>query len=397
MPDWALFLLILIAIAIGFFLGKQSRKTPKKTYGPIVDEDYVKGPNYLLNEQPDSTIEAFISALEVSADTLQTHLALGNFLRRKGEASRAIRIHQNLLAHPSLTIEQSHEAQYELAIDFLKAGLFDRAERLLKELSVNDEHYRIRALHHLLEIYRDEREWRSGLDILSQLSGSRFNKQYEKWAPIKAHFCCELAEESMAGSGVGSSNYLVSRKWLKKALSHDKESVRASLSLGKLEIDAGYYKQGMHQLQKVCHQHPDYLGEALTYLLIGYKRLNNIAGYHEFLLAINSQYCNDTLSIAIADFVKEKKGHLAATEFIAQYLEKNSSVIVLDKFLHLYIECTEGDTRHYLQLIRTAIKETVENAAKHACEHCGFKGRQIHWLCPSCKEWKGAPCKKLQD
>ena len=397
MPEWALFLLILIAIAIGFFLGKQSRGAARKANGSIVDEDYFKGLNYLLNEQPDSAIEAFISALEVSTDTLQTHLALGNFLRRKGEVSRAIRIHQNLLAHPSLSIEQSHQAQYELAVDFLKAGLFDRAERLLKELAVNDEHYRTRALNHLLEIYRDEREWQSGLDILDQLSGSRFSKQYEKWAPIKAHFCCELAEESMAGSGVGSSNYLISRKWLKKALSYDKQSVRASLSLGKLEIDAGYYKQGMSQLHKVCHQHPDYLGEALTYLLIGYKQMNNMAGYREFLLAINSQYSDDSLSIAIADFVKEEKGHLAATEFIAQYLEENSSVIVLDKFLHFYIECTEGDTRNYLQLIRTAITETVENAAKHVCEYCGFKGRQIHWLCPSCKQWKGAPFKKGQD
>ena len=397
MPDWALFLLILTAIAIGFFLGKQSRENPRKSNDSIVDKDYVKGLNYLLNEQPDSTIEVFISALEVSADTLQTHLALGNFLRRKGEVSRAIRIHQNLLAHPSLTVEQSHQAQYELAVDFLKAGLFDRAERLLKELAVNDEHYTTRALNHLLEVYRDEREWHSGLDILSQLSGSRFSKQYETWAPIKAHFCCEIAEESMANSGVGSSNYLVSRKWLKKALSYDKQNVRASLSLGKLEIDAGYYKQGISQLQKVCHQHPDYLGETLTYLLIGYKQMNNVAGYREFLLAINSQHCNDDLSITIADFVKKEKGQLAATKFIAQYLEENASVIILDKFLDLYIECTKGDTKNYLQLIRTTITETVENAAKHVCGYCGFKSREIHWLCPSCKQWKEAPFKKLKD
>ena len=105
MPDWALYLILLAAIAIGFVLGMRYRSQPiKDPTESITDSRYFKGLNHLLNDQPDSAIETFIESLEVNVDTLSTHLALGNFLRRKGEVDRAIRIHQNLLARPNLTV-----------------------------------------------------------------------------------------------------------------------------------------------------------------------------------------------------------------------------------------------------------------------------------------------------
>ena len=388
MPNWALYLLLLTAIAIGFTLGKFYRRPLKNRSDSVIDSRYFKGLNHLLNEQPDSAVETFIETLEVNVDTLKTHLALGNFLRRKGEVDRAIRIHQNLLARPNLTIEQSHQAQYELAADFLKAGLFDRAERLLKELVENDGHYRINGLIHLLEVYRDEHEWQYGLDVISKLSGSRFSKQYEKWAPIRAHFCCELAEASIVSSGADNSKYLFARKWLKKALSYDKQSVRASLLLGKLEIDAGYYSQGINQLQKISHQNPNYFSEALPSLLSGYKHLNDMRGYREFLWALNGRYPSNSSLLAIADLINEKEGEHAAAEFMAKEIKKNPSIIGLDRLLHFYIACTEGKVCDYFQLIKTVISRVVEQKERYICRYCGFKGKELHWLCPSCKQWR---------
>ena len=298
------------------------------------------------------------------------------------------------MAHPNLSIEQSHQAQYELAADFLQSGLFDRAERLLKELVASDGQYKTMGLTRLLEVYRDEREWRSGLDVISKLSGSRFSKQYETWAPIRAHFCCELAEENMASRDPGNSRYLSARKWLKKALSYDKRSVRASLLLGKLEIDAGYYNQGMNHLQKISYQDPDYLVEALPYLLNGYQYINDMDGYREFLLAVNGQHPSDSLSLAIADLIDKEEGASAAAEFIAGEIERKPSIVILDKLLYFYTTCTEGKTRSYLQLIRTAIAKTLEQNARYTCPHCGFTGNQLHWLCPSCKQWKVVQSKK---
>ena len=122
--------------------------------------------------------------------------------------------------------------------------------------------------------------------------------------------------------------------------------------------------------------------------------MNNIRGYREFLLAVNSQHTSDSLLLAIADLIEKEEGTSLAAEFIATEIEKKPSTIVLDKFLHFYITCTEGKTRNYLQLIKTAIAETVEQDKKYTCQYCGFKGRELHWLCPSCKQWRIAQPQK---
>src|SRR5690606_16762975 len=120
--------------------------------------------------------------LEVNSDTLETHLALGNLLRRQGEVDRAIRIHQNLLARPGLSSIQQHHAQLELARDYVKAGLFDRAERLFLELVDRSAELRNTCLEGLIEIYRDEKEWGKAIATVEQLVGRRFNKaELPKW------------------------------------------------------------------------------------------------------------------------------------------------------------------------------------------------------------------------
>ncbi len=157
MNDYLVFVLLFAAIAIGWFLGRRSHRQTQAT--PDLPSQYYKGLNYLLDGRPDGAIDAFISALEVNSETLETHIALGNLLRKKGEVERAIRIHQNLLARPSLPKAQIHQAHLELARDYISAGLLDRAERLLLDL-VDESPQQLRAsLRHLMDIYQSEREW----------------------------------------------------------------------------------------------------------------------------------------------------------------------------------------------------------------------------------------------
>ncbi|MBT8148903.1 MAG: lipopolysaccharide assembly protein LapB, partial [Gammaproteobacteria bacterium] len=134
MNDVALVGLLTLAIGIGFFLGKRAAKAAAQRAAFAPDKNYFQGLNYLLNEQPDKAVEAFVDSLDVNSYTLETHLALGKLMRRQGQVDRAIRIHQNLLARPVLEEADQHQVHLELARDFMAAGLLDRAEVLLQEV-----------------------------------------------------------------------------------------------------------------------------------------------------------------------------------------------------------------------------------------------------------------------
>lgn len=128
---------------------------------------YFKGLNFLLNEQPDKAIEAFIEVVKVDPETVELHFALGSLFRRRGETDRAIRMHRNLLERSDLADDQRLHAMAELAEDYLKAGLLDRAEEAFAKLK--DGPYRARALESLLEIFQLEKEWRKAIDIALEL------------------------------------------------------------------------------------------------------------------------------------------------------------------------------------------------------------------------------------
>jgi lipopolysaccharide biosynthesis regulator YciM len=154
----------------------------------------------------------------VDTETVETHLAVGNLFRRRGEVERATRIHQNLIARPSLEPLQRSQALFELAQDYLKAGLFDRAENLLLELAEVNLHSEP-ALKGLVQIYEQEREWEKAAATLRRLvrvTGERQDR-------IIAHYDCELAEEAERAGRVDEALALTRR-----AIGADSHCVRAS-------------------------------------------------------------------------------------------------------------------------------------------------------------------------
>ena len=205
MNDLAILLLLVVAIGIGWWLGRRSvpRATEHRTGS--IPSDYYRGLNYLLDGRPDGAVDAFIDALEVNSETLETHIALGNLMRKRGEVERAIRIHQNLLARPSLPATQVHQAHLELARDYVSAGLHDRAERLLLDLVQEAPELRTTAHRHLLEIYQSESDWDRAIDIATRLlprkrrlaGGAPLPDELEQIAIALAHYHCELAAISM--------------------------------------------------------------------------------------------------------------------------------------------------------------------------------------------------------
>src|SRR5690606_38218519 len=190
----------------------ESRKLPR---------GYFKGLNFLLNEQPDKAIDAFIEIVKLDPETVELHFALGNLFRRRGETERAIRVHSNLLARPDLPPEQKVHAQYELGQDYLNAGLLDRAEETFHQLA--DSSYSAQARRALLEIYQREKEWNRAITAALALQESGAGGRQTEIA----QFYCELAQDELVRSDNDAAIAL-----LDKALAADRKSVRATMLMG---------------------------------------------------------------------------------------------------------------------------------------------------------------------
>jgi len=179
---------IVLAFLLGLSLGRKRKKNNNSFSSYTLNSDYFKGLNYLLNEQTDKAIDVFIKLLEVGEDTFDTHISLGNIYRKRGEVEQAIKIHQNVIAQPSLSVNKRNDALYELARDFMHAGLLDRAENLFHELIEKQSHVKS-ALNHLLSIYQQEHDWEAAILTAKKLEAAS-NQPY---CHQIAHFYCEQA------------------------------------------------------------------------------------------------------------------------------------------------------------------------------------------------------------
>lgn len=184
----------LVALALAWYLGRRSCKDHQQSGLPA---NYAAGINLAIDQQPDEALETFISSVGVNADTLETHFAIGQLMRQRGEVERAIKVHQNLLSRTVLTQQQLQQAQLELAKDFLKAGLLDRAERLLLELVESDGHFSYEAARHLMELYQDEHEWEKAIRAASYCRQGLFPASRDRLSVELCQFYCEQAFEAM--------------------------------------------------------------------------------------------------------------------------------------------------------------------------------------------------------
>ncbi|MBI2510331.1 MAG: lipopolysaccharide assembly protein LapB, partial [Betaproteobacteria bacterium] len=222
---------------------------------------YFKGLNFLLNEQPDKAIEAFIEVVKVDPQTIELHFALGSLFRRRGEVERAIRMHQNLVERPDLAQGQKLAALFELAQDYFKAGLLDRAEELF--LKLEGAAHAEESLKFLLEIYEQEKEWHKAIEIAGKLE-TVTGRSHQKEA---ANFHCELAINEMMHTRPDAA-----RPHLAEALAHHRLCVRANLLLGDLEVSAGRPEAAIDAWKRIESQNPGYLALVAERLYNAYRQ-----------------------------------------------------------------------------------------------------------------------------
>lgn len=383
MADWGLLLLLLVAIAIGFYIGRRGQGSASEVSYSTLQPHYIQGLNYLLNERQDAAIDTFIDALDVNSETLETHLALGNLLRKRGEVDRAIKIHQNLLSRPGLGETQSEQVQLELARDFIKAGLFDRAELLLEELSETSHQQTTRqqCLEHLIEIYRDEKEWLKGIGAINQISGRRFSRMKDDWRQIQSHFYCELAEEA-----IDRNDYLTARRHLKTAMTVDKHSARSSLLLGRLEDRLSQYREALRAFRQVYDQDPEFLPEVLPHLQRCYQKLGQELQFKAYLHDIMHEHDSLTCALYMADLICADEGELAAVKYLTDQPACAGSLVAARKILGYQMASQERPVSGVVML-ESVLTKVEQGQPLYRCRQCGFSGQLLHWLCPGCKTW----------
>ena len=382
MSDWLILTGILVAVMLSYLAGKRAQRRTANDARTSLQPHYLQGLNYLLNEQPDAAIETFIDALQVNSETLETHLALGNLLRRRGEVGRAIRIHQNLLARPSLSKSQSHQVQLELARDFIKSGLLDRAEMLLLELVEDSAHpERVQCLEYLIDIFCDEKEWLKAVDAVSQLPGRRFASVPDKWRSAQSHFYCELAELALA-----KADHLLARKYVRLAASADKQSARASIILAKIEIKLNRDKEAVKALKQVFYQDPALIQQTLPLLYECYSRNDDLAELQIYYREVLAQGAASSVALALAELLARQQGSKAAIEFLATQTNGAPSLKLATQMMTLQLQ-SMSQPDPTLQQIADTIGQLQLNSPQYRCHACGFSGQNMHWSCPGCKTW----------
>lgn len=369
-----LWLLLPVAAGSGWLLAKRDTRRGAAA-SPSLSRDYFTGLNYLLNEQPDKAIECFVRMLEVDSDTVEIHLALGNLFRQRGEVDRAIRIHQNLIARTTLSKSQRAQALLELAQDYTRAGLLDRAESLCQELIEMKEHLP-RALNLLSDIYQQEKEWERAIEVTRRLQ----SVSEQPMEHVIAQFYCEQAEQAREKGDTEAALRL-----LKRALVADGGCVRASMIQGEIAVAAGDCKGAIRAFQQIEQQDPAYLPEIIPALADCYRARGDNQELFDYLDGLWSRHGGVTVLLAMTDLLGQQRGEDEALRFLSQQLRRVASLRAVVRMIDM--KATDGGIGEKLAIARRTIKILLDEKPIYQCVRCGFAGKSLHWRCPGCKCW----------
>lgn len=376
-PWYAALILLAAAFALGW-LG--ARWVHARRSGAAVNElssDYFRGLNYLLNEEQDKAIEVFLKLAEYNRDTVETHLALGNLFRRRGEVDRAIRLHQHLVSRPNLTGPMKTVALLELGEDYMRAGLLDRAEALFCDLVAMDAHAPS-ALRHLIAIYQHERDWNKAIEHARSLEAMTGDSE----APMIAQFYCELAERSRQhGARVEAHGYL------QQAFACQPDCVRAWMITGRLAAEDGKHDDAIHAYEAAVDADVAFVPEILPPLLASYAQVGQTDRAEQFLRQLLERYHGVSPVLALTQLYQQRDGNRPAVAFLTAQLRQRPSVRGLMALIDATMDRIEGEARENFLILRDLTKKLLEGQAMYRCSRCGFGAKAHHWQCPSCKSW----------
>ncbi|AUT67622.1 MULTISPECIES: lipopolysaccharide assembly protein LapB [Paraburkholderia] len=377
-------LVIPVAFAFGWVAARYDLKALLSESSNL-PRSYFRGLNFLLNEQPDQAIDAFIEVVKLDPETIELHFALGNLFRRRGETDRAIRVHQNLLSRADLPVNERDHALYELGQDFLKAGLLDRAEETFKALQSGD--YALGAQRSLLTIYQIEKDWNKSIDTarrLETMGAASLDKEI-------GHFHCELAQEALQQKKPDEA-----RCQLDLALKAYPQNVRATILFGDVDAAAGEHEKAIAQWLHVEQQNAAYLPLVAEKLMKAYEALGRQEDGADLLTSWVDRYpSNDLLDVAY-QHVSALRGPEAAHALARTQMQKSPNLAGMTRLLEAQQAVAEEPRRSELELMRTLIRQRTKNLPRYTCQNCGFRARLFYWQCPGCSGWESYAPRRVE-
>jgi lipopolysaccharide biosynthesis regulator YciM len=370
------FLLLPVAAFYGWYMGVRSVHQKKQKNENKLSRDYVKGLNFLLSDQPDKAVDHFIALLEVDNETIETHLALGNLFRQRGEVERSIRIHQNLIARPSLTREQRDLALLQLGKDFYQAGLFDRSEEIFIQLRQSPEYKQV-ALEHLLNIYQQLKDWKEAISVTEALN--RLGKGKTKRRTLSYLYCSLAMEEEDEKQQV---------KLYKKALVTFPACIKASLALSDFYQRVNKPDKALLVLQSIPEADIDFSEVILDKLLILHQQLGSETDLIDYLYRIVSLGAGASSVILLSKLIAEFHNIEKAQQFMLQELRRNPTMKGFNQLMTYHLTLSEAASEvESLSFLQKLLAEQIQLRPQYRCQKCGYSSNKLHWLCPSCKTW----------
>ncbi len=367
-------------------------------------DSYFKGLNFLLNEQPDRAIDAFVEVAKLDPETTELHFALGSLFRRRGEMERAIRVHESLLSRADLAIKEREHAQHELAQDYLKAGMLDRAEAAFAALK--NTAFALPALRALIRIYESEHDWPRAIEAVASL-----RSLVSEPVPQLVHYYCEQAQAAL----------LSKPPRMERAREALEQANRASATAQTTGISASFVRVAMlnamvaatennlpaqrQHLLTVMDKAPEYAG------LVAQELLNNFTQTHEEKLGLQvlqdhyRQYPSLDLFNVVFRAARAQNGADQAWAFARDTLQAYPSLLGLDRLLEAELaQAPVGRSPEDspipgadLTLLRRLIHKHTQRMDRYACRTCGFQAKRYYWQCPGCNAWETYKPRRLEE
>ena len=356
-------------------------------------QSYFKGLNFLMAEQPDKAIEAFIEVTKQQPEAIELQFALGQLFRKRGEVDRAIRIHQSLSERADLPAEQRTAALLDLALDYEKAGLLEHAERILEDLSAKSagsKKQQLQTLQLLLEIHVQERNWQKAIGVAQRMqAGSDDADAYVKEI---ANYYCESAILSHQ-QGLQSE----ADAHLDAALAANKKCVRANLMKGEWLAAVGQHDKAIAVWRRIEQQNPAYLGLMADQILVSFEAIGKTGQGLSELRALQQQHPALDMFNAIFHATMKSEGAAAAYNLVKADLRQNPTLVGLDRLLEAELLAAPEEKKADLKVLKDVVHTHSSRLAVYLCANCGFKAKQFYWQCPACAGWETFPPRRTAE
>ena len=377
---------ILLGLPLAFVLGwlasrfdlrqlrLENRRAPKA---------YFRGLNYLLNEQQDQAIDAFIEAVQIDPDTSELHFALGNLFRRRGEYQRAVRVHEHLLSRGDLSQTDRNRAQHALALDFLKAGLLDHAEKAL--IKLEGTAFETEARLALLANYERSRDWALAAQVANKLESA----QHGNFNQRLAHYLCEQAADDLTHDHPDSA-----RQRLLEAIAKAPETARARMALAKLQTDAGELPAAQQTLLDAMEQAPTAIPLIAGPLANIALRTGNVSQVLPRLQGLYEQSVSlDVLEAIVRLSASHPTAGMTDHDWYARHLEREPSLVAATR----WIAGEKFEDEQFHPQVQRALDHAIKPLLRYRCAACGFEATQHFWQCPGCQTWDSYPARRVEE